>query len=601
MLQQDTCGFAAAARNARTDDERFMQEALEEARAAAKAGEVPIGAVVVYKGEVIARAHNLRESNEDPSAHAEFTAMLEASRALGRWRLAGCTVYVTLEPCPMCAGLMVNARIDRCVYGAADPKGGALGSLYGLNADQRLNHMFPVTAGVLEDQCAALLSDFFSQVRAQRAQGERTPDVPDDFPQRRRGASAVQAGSGSLSPRIVVASDSYKGSATSEEAERWIATGVRRVFPNADIACVPLGDGGEGTVDAACAALDGTYRTAQVLDPMGNPVKARYLLTADGRAVLEMSSAAGIEFSDCTHDAALRASTFGVGQLVMDAVGAGATSIYLGLGGSATTDGGQGFLRALGARVLDDDGRDVPWGLAGLGRAASVDLEPALRALEGVELIVLTDVDNPLVGRRGAVRVFGEQKGLADLPTPRGEDPTTYATYDRWMIMFARLLDEARRRHADLLPDPSPGAKRFASVAGVPGAGAAGGLGAAALACGGVLTSGVEAMLDLLDFDSMIRDADLVITGEGSVDGQTAGGKAPVGVARRAKRQHKPVALVAASRSYELDAVYGQGVDLVVTALRRPMPLERAMQPRETRHNLVCAGETVARALLLGR
>lgn len=601
MLQQDTCAFSTSASDARIDDERFMKEALEEARDAARAGEVPIGAVVVYKGEVIARAHNLRESNEDPSAHAEFTAMLEASRVLGRWRLAGCTVYVTLEPCLMCAGLMVNARIDRCVYGAADPKGGALGSLYNLNRDQRLNHAFPVTAGVLEDQCAAQLSDFFSRVRAQRAQGDRGLDIPDDFPQRRREAQAVQPDPRSLSPRIVVACDSFKGSATSEEVERWIATGVRRVFPGADIACVPLGDGGEGTVDAACAALDGTYRSARVLDPMGETVDARYLLTSDGRAVLEMSSAAGIEFSDCTHDAALRASTFGVGQLVMDALVSGATSIYLGLGGSATSDGGQGFLRALGARVLDENGRDVPWGLAGLGRAASVDLEPVWKALEGVELVVLTDVDNPLVGRRGAVRVFGEQKGLADLPTPRGEDPTTYTTYDRWMISFARLLDEALGRHGGSLLGQSSKARRFASVAGVPGAGAAGGLGAAALACGGVLTSGVEAMLDLLDFDSLIRDADLVITGEGAVDGQTAGGKAPVGVARRAKRQHKPVALIAASRAYELDPVYGQGVDLVVTALRRPMPLGRAVQPRETRHNLVCAGETVARAMLLGR
>lgn len=599
MLQQDTRGVAAGSQ--RDADERFMQEALEQARAAERAGEVPIGAVVVYDGEVIARAHNLRECNEDPSAHAEFSAMVEASRVLGRWRLAGCTVYVTLEPCLMCAGLMVNARIDRCVYGAADPKGGALGSLYNLNSDQRLNHAFSVTKGVLENECAAQLSRFFSQVRAQRAQGERDLVIPDDYPRRRQAASTAAADPSVLEPAIVVASDSFKGSATSEEAERWIATGVRRVFPNANITCIPLGDGGEGTVDAACAALDGTYRVVQVSDPMGNTVKARYLLTAAGQAVLEMSSAAGIEFSDCTHDAALRASTYGAGQLVMDAIGAGAKAIYLGLGGSATTDGGQGFLRALGARVLDKEGRDVPWGLAGLERAAALDLEPALRALAGVELVALTDVSNPLVGRRGAVRVFGEQKGLADLPTPRGADPTTYASYDRWMIAFARLLDGAREHHAHLLPEPSSKAKRFGSVAGVPGAGAAGGMGAAVLACGGSLTSGVEAMLDLLDFDNLIRDADLIITGEGAVDGQTAEGKAPVGVARRAKRQHKPVALIAASRAYELDAVYKRGVDVVVTALRRPMPLDRAMQSRETRHNLVCAGETAARALLLGR
>lgn len=148
-------------------DERFMREALVEAHAAAAEGEVPIGAVVVYEGEIIARAHNRRELDEDPSAHAEFSAMVAAARALRRWRLTGCTVYVTLEPCVMCAGLMVNARVTRCVYGAADPKAGALGSLYQLNADRRLNHAFEVTAGVLSNECAGVLKAFFAELRGE--------------------------------------------------------------------------------------------------------------------------------------------------------------------------------------------------------------------------------------------------------------------------------------------------------------------------------------------------------------------------------------------------------------------------------------------------
>ena len=150
------------------DDERYMRLALEEAEAAAAEGEVPIGAVVVCDGQVVARAHNRRETDADPSAHAEFSAMVAASRALGRWRLTGCTVYVTLEPCLMCAGLMVNARVDRCVYGAADPKGGALGTLYDVSHDPRLNHEFQVTPGVLADEAAGLLRAFF---RARRAKG----------------------------------------------------------------------------------------------------------------------------------------------------------------------------------------------------------------------------------------------------------------------------------------------------------------------------------------------------------------------------------------------------------------------------------------------
>lgn len=149
-----------------TRDAEFMQLALDEARAAAAADEVPIGAVVVRDGNVIARARNTREEDRNPAGHAEFTAMLEAAAHEDAWRLSGCTVYVTLEPCIMCAGLMQQARIDRCVYGAADPKAGALGSLYNINADERLNHTFEVETGVLEDECAQLLKDFFSAKRA---------------------------------------------------------------------------------------------------------------------------------------------------------------------------------------------------------------------------------------------------------------------------------------------------------------------------------------------------------------------------------------------------------------------------------------------------
>lgn len=153
--------MTAGEKSAAEDDERFMRMALDEARVAAEEGEVPIGAVVVCDGEVVARAHNRRETDADPSAHAEFSAMVMASRALERWRLTGCTVYVTLEPCLMCAGLMVNARVDRCVYGAPDPKGGALGTLYDVSHDPRLNHEFAVTSGVLADEAAELLRTFF--------------------------------------------------------------------------------------------------------------------------------------------------------------------------------------------------------------------------------------------------------------------------------------------------------------------------------------------------------------------------------------------------------------------------------------------------------
>ncbi|MBR3328076.1 MAG: tRNA adenosine(34) deaminase TadA [Atopobiaceae bacterium] len=160
------------------DDERFMRLALEEARLAANEGEVPIGAVVVCDGTVVARAHNRRETDHDPSAHAEFSALVAASQALGRWRLTGCTVYVTLEPCLMCAGLMINARVDRCVYGASDPKGGALGTLYDVSHDERLNHAFAVTDGVLAEECASELRVFFRARRKAAKAGTNGTEGP---------------------------------------------------------------------------------------------------------------------------------------------------------------------------------------------------------------------------------------------------------------------------------------------------------------------------------------------------------------------------------------------------------------------------------------
>lgn len=668
-------------------DERFMREALVEAHAAAAEGEVPIGAVVVYEGEIIARAHNRRELDEDPSAHAEFSAMVAAARALGRWRLTGCTVYVTLEPCVMCAGLMVNARVTRCVYGAADPKAGALGSLYQLNADRRLNHAFEVTAGVLSNECAGVLKAFFAELRGEGRANDahvskrdealrsrngsmltqcRGRDAADATAPRAEGAHAAAGDVGCLaadgatglaaddaraaahpgsasratdgaraaallgpSPRVLLAIDSFKGSATSAQAEAWVIEGILHACPNARVKAMPIGDGGEGTGEALAASGGTTRRAAQAHDAFGRVISAEYLLfdaagnvpsaVSDGSAAnseavrsaeesdasstvhaeggrglersvgtyheafIEMAVVAGLGSSDRTPQAAIAATTYGVGELVLDAIACGAQTIYLGLGGSATNDGGAGFLQALGARLLDVDGRDIPTGLVGLEKVASIDLAPAVQALGPARLIALSDVTNPLVGSRGALRVFGPQKGLA-------QDPDALDAYDRWMVRYGALLDAACRAVA---------APRFRSLAGVPGAGAAGGLGAAVLALGGTLTPGIDAVLDRAGFDEALRDCDVVVTGEGMMDGQTAGGKAPLGVARRARAAGVPVVAVVGGRADDLDAVYEQGVDLVLPIVRRPMDLSHALDPSQTRVNLRAAGEAVVRAYLL--
>jgi tRNA(adenine34) deaminase len=151
-------------------DEKYMKLAIEQARVAEKNGDVPIGAVIVFDKQIIGKAYNQREQLKDPTAHAEIIALTQAAAFLESWRLHGCTIYVTLEPCPMCAGALVLARIDRLVYGCDDPKTGAAGSLYNIVRDDRLNHRLEVTSGVLAEECAGILQDFFLRRRVEKTQ-----------------------------------------------------------------------------------------------------------------------------------------------------------------------------------------------------------------------------------------------------------------------------------------------------------------------------------------------------------------------------------------------------------------------------------------------
>ncbi len=649
-------------------DERFMREAIFEAERAAAASEVPVGAVVVYKGAIIARAHNRRELDEDPSAHAEFAAMLEASRVLGRWRLTGCTVYVTLEPCLMCAGLMVNSRIDRCVFGAADPKAGATGTLYHVNNDPRLNHSFEVTAGVLADECAQLLASFFARLRTgERACGD-AHDEKHARVEKTYAREGVRARGEERAPRVLLAIDAFKGSAargdsavcavpamnidpsvgaastvstgsaasavrvgaasvTSAEVEEWVAEGVTRACPRARVTALPVADGGAGTVQALHAALGGEIITASVRGSLGEAVQASYLL-ADGAggafAAIEVAEVAGIERFPLTHEAAMRASTYGVGELLLDALARGARTVYFAVGDGTTNDGGAGFLQAIGAKLLDAQGDPIVPGLAGLRDVEHIDLRDACAALGSCEVVVLSDADIPLVGARGALKMHGAQKGLlapdhaeapdsgigaaayVDTMAHAGSDRLDLDAYDRWMIAYGRALDSARHaldtEHGVFEAERRAergGRPHFASVLGVPGAGAAGGLGAAMLALGARLTPGASAVLDLIGFDEALSTADVLITGEGFMGERVARGKISASAAARAKRRHVPVIAVVGARTDTLGDAYQAGIDLVLPAIRCPMALEQALSPEEMRANLRTAGEAAIRAYLL--
>jgi glycerate 2-kinase len=319
--------------------------------------------------------------------------------------------------------------------------------------------------------------------------------------------------------RVVVAPDKFKGSATAAQVAAGLAAGLRRVRPDLDIAEVPVADGGDGTVAAALAAGFTPVRmTAE--GPVGATVETTFAVRR-GTAVIEMADVAGLRRLPASGPAPLIASTYGVGQVIRAALDAGADTIVLGIGGSATSDGGAGMVQALGVRLTDDQGNDLRRGGAALAGLSAIDSSGLDQRIAATVVLVASDVNNPLLGPSGAAAVFGPQKGASSADIAVLEDGLA-----RW----AALTSAAIAR----------------DVGAVPGAGAAGGTGFAALAyLGGRLVRGAELMLGLTGFMAALDGADLVITGEGSLDRQTLGGKAPVGVARAAAARGVPVYVVA--------------------------------------------------------
>lgn len=375
---------------------------------------------------------------------------------------------------------------------------------------------------------------------------------------------------------VVIASDTFKGSASSRQVDDLLAVGIHRVVPNANTITFPIADGGEGTMDALVSACGGEVRSVAVSGPLGGAVNAHYALIDGGdEAVIEMAEASGITFIDQSPENALHASTFGVGQVVLAAIADGARKVYVGLGGSATSDGGAGLAKALGARFLDESGKGIPCGAIGLGSLAFIDASGLDPRLADVEFVALTDVRNPLCGADGAVYVYGPQKGLAS---------KDLACVDGWMRHYSEVL----------LRDVG------SDVAALPGAGAAGGLGAGLVSfCGASIVSGIDFVLQKIELEKAMTGADLVVTGEGRMDSQSANGKAPVGVARLAKRHGIPVVAVVGSRADDLGSVYSQGIDLVIPTVTGPMTLQECIDRVDV--SVPIAGESCIRAYLLGK
>jgi glycerate kinase len=324
-------------------------------------------------------------------------------------------------------------------------------------------------------------------------------------------------------PRVLIAPDKFKGSLTAAEVARAVGVGVRRVRADAEVREVPVADGGDGTCAAAVAAGYAAVPVA-VAGPTGEPVRTGYARRGE-RAVVELADACGLMRLPGGRLAPLSASSRGAGEVVAAAVRAGCREVVLGIGGSASTDGGAGLLRGLGAMIRDEEGHDLPEGGAALARAATVDLAPLRALLGGVRITVASDVNNPLTGAHGAAAVYAPQKGA----TPRQ----------------VAELDAALRRWADVI-----GAATGTDLRDAPGAGAAGGVGyVARTVLGAPLRPGIDLVLDLVGFPTHLVGADLVITGEGALDTQTLRGKAPAGVAAAARAAHIPVVAVCGQTS----------------------------------------------------
>ncbi|RKU25027.1 glycerate kinase [Candidatus Poribacteria bacterium] len=354
--------------------------------------------------------------------------------------------------------------------------------------------------------------------------------------------------------KIVVAPDSFKGSVTALEAAKAIEQGLYRVFPEANIEKIPMADGGEGTVQSLVDATGGLIRTEHVLGPLGNEVEAEFGILSDGvTAVIEMASASGLTLVPTDIRNPLKTTTFGTGQLIHAALEFGCRRLIIGIGGSATNDGGTGMAEALGVKFLKGDRTSIERGGGGLAELESIDITDLHPAILDTETIVACDVNNPLTGPDGASHVYGPQKGA---------NPEMVKTLDANLVHYDAILTRTLGN----------------SFNNTPGAGAAGGLGAGLMAfLKAELKLGIDIMIDAVNLRERMKGATLVFTGEGQLDFQTAFGKTPVGVAKVAKSYDIPVIAIAGSIGEGAKNVYAEGIDAMLGIAQTPMSLEDAV------------------------
>ncbi len=356
--------------------------------------------------------------------------------------------------------------------------------------------------------------------------------------------------------KIVISPDSFKGSMTSEQAGRAMAKACREVFPQEEPILKPMADGGEGTLDTLIFSTKGKRLHAMCTGPLGDEIEAAYGVLGDGKtAVIETAQVAGLTQVPADRRDPYFTTSRGLGELISRVIDDGFDSILIGLGGSATNDGGLGMLQALGARFLDRSGMKVDGFGKNVPEVAQADLSGLEPRLKEVTIRVASDVENPLCGEKGASHIYGPQKG---------------ATHEQIL-----LLDTALDHYSSLIEKETG-----RSLKEKPGAGAAGGLGFALMTIGAELVSGAELVAKAIDLESSIAGADLVLTGEGQSDEQTLFGKAPGYVAELAAKHQVKTVLISGSLRGELDALHEKFAGCFSIA-NGPMPLKACVESGE--------------------
>lgn len=374
--------------------------------------------------------------------------------------------------------------------------------------------------------------------------------------------------------RFLFASDSFKGTLSSEKIIELLNASANKVFPGCETLGVPIADGGEGTVDAVITVTKGEKRQVLVHGPLMEETESSYGVFHKDSAIIEMAAASGLPMVPAEKRNPLNTTTYGTGELIRDALDQGYRKISIAIGGSATNDGGMGAMRALGIRFLDKEGKELEGSGSDLAKVADIDVGGIHPAVEEAEFTVMCDVNNPLTGPDGATYTFGKQKG----GTPEILDE----------------LEAGMKNYAAIIQD-----KLGKDVDQIPGAGAAGGLGAAlCVFLHATLKSGIETVLDLIDFDGLLEGTDLVVTGEGRIDWQSAFGKVPSGIGQRCRAKHVPAVAVVGGMGTGAEKIYEFGVESIIPTINGAMDIEEALERAEELYSN--AAERMFRMLRVG-